>query len=116
MAAMSSTIVKDAGLPTNVTRFTMSASDTIPYIQGAGMVLVLYNTTASIVNVTFTGSAAPATISVPGIGGGFSLAGGKAVAVPATGATIIDLDDIYQYLQGTVTVTNGTGLVAMLYQ
>lgn len=106
--------VKDGGVPASPTRATMTASDTIPYAQGTGQVLVLYNTTASAVTVTFTGSLATA-VTYPGLGGPISLSGGKAVTVPASGATIVDLDDLSQYLQGVVTVTNGTGLVAMLY-
>lgn len=117
MAAITQTTVTDAGVPTNVTRLTMSASDTLTYSQGAGQVLVLYNTTASPVTVAMSGNAMPSTLSVAGIGGTMSLAGGKSVTVPASGATVVDLDDIYQYLQGgNVTITNGTGLVAMLYK
>lgn len=116
MAAIPQSLVKDAGVPVNLTRTTMSASDTFTFTQGTGQVLMLYNTTASPVVVALTGNAMPATIPVTGIGGTFSLAGGKSVTVPASGATVIDLDDIYQYLAGTsVTITNGTGLVAMLY-
>lgn len=116
MAAITqSTGVKDGGVPANVTRITMTASDTLTYNQGTGQVLVLFNNTASAVTATFTGSAAPASIPVLGIGGSFSLAGGKAITVPASGATVVDLDDLYQYLQGNVTITGGTGLLAMLY-
>jgi hypothetical protein len=116
MAAISQVTVKDAGVPVNLTRVTMTATDTLTFNQGSGQVLVLYNTTASGVTIALTGNAMPSTLSVPGIGGTMSLAGGKSVTVPASGATAIDLDDIYQYLQGTsVTITNGTGLVAMLY-
>lgn len=116
MAAILQSTVKDAGVPVNLTRLAMSASDTLTYNQGNGQVLVLYNTTASAVTVALAGNAMPATLQVPGIGGTMSLTGGKSVTVPASGSTVVDLDDIYQYLQGgTVTITNGTGLVAMLY-
>lgn len=116
MAAIQQSLVKDAGVPVNLTRLTMSASDTLTYQNGTGQVLVLYNTTASIVTVALTGNAMPATLSVPGLGGTVSLTGGKSVSVPASGVTVVDLDDIYQYLAGgNVTITNGTGLVAMLY-
>lgn len=116
MAAITQSTVKEAGVPVNLTRLAMSASDTLTYTQGAGQVLVLYNTTAAGVTVAISGNAMPATITVPGVGGTMSLAGGKSVTVPANGATVVDLDDIYQYLVGgNVTITNGTGLVAMLY-
>lgn len=116
MAAITQTNgVKDNGVPANLSRTTMTASDTLTYFSGTGQVLVLYNTTAAGVTVTFAGSTMPSTVPVAGVGGAFSLGAGKTVTVPASGATVVDLDDIYQYLQGNVTVTNGTGLVAMLY-
>lgn len=115
MAAITQVTVKDAGVAVTATRTVMSASDTLTYIQGAGQVLVLYNTTASLVTVTLTGSAAPASIPVPGIGGTFSLAGGKAIGVPASSTVVVDLDDLYQYLQGNVTLTGGIGVTAHLY-
>jgi len=50
-----------------------------------------------------------------------SAAGGKAVTVPASGQTLLNLDDIGAYLDsavptgGTVTVTGGVGVTAALY-
>jgi len=101
--------------PTNVTRTTLTASDTLTYQQGGGQQLSLYNTTASPVTVTLTGSA-PGTASLPGYGP-VSAAGGRAITVPANGWAVVKLDDIALYLasNGTVTVTNGTGLSAALY-
>lgn len=116
MAAITQSLVKDAGVPVNLNRLTMSASDTLTYNQGTGQVLVLYNTTAAAVTIAMTGSGMAPAITVPGIGGTMSLTGGKSVTVPANGTTVVDLDDIYQYLQGgNVTITNGTGLTAHLY-
>lgn len=116
MAAISQVTATSDSVPVNLTRLTMGASDTLTYVNGAKQMLLLYNTTASPVVATLTGNAMPATIPVPGVGGTFTLTGGKAITVPASGATLVDLDDIYQYLAGgTVTITGGTGLVAMLY-
>ena len=100
----------------NLTRTALTASDTLSYVQGSGQVLHLYNTTAAIVTVTLVGTA-PTTLSPDGYGGTLSTAGGKAVAVPANGWTVLELDDIWAFLtgSGTVTVTNGTGVVASLY-
>jgi hypothetical protein len=106
--------VKDSGAPTTVARTVLSASDTLTYTQGAGQILALYNTTASLVTVTLTGSAVQ-TITPPGYGGTISTAGGKAIGVPASSTVFVDLDDIFAYLQGTVTVTGGTGVTAHLY-
>lgn len=106
--------VKGTGTPSNLTRSVLSASDTLTYNQGSKQVLVLFNTTAAAVTVTLTGSLA-STVTPPGFGGTVSVAGGKAIIVPASGTTHVELDDIYAFLQGNVTVTNGTGLTAHLY-
>lgn len=101
--------------PTNVTRTTMTASDTLTYVQGAGQMLMLYNTTASAVNVTLVGSA-PTPLTPEGYGGTVSTSSGKVITVPASGWTVVELDDIWAFLTGTgtVTLTNGTGLTAAL--
>jgi hypothetical protein len=114
MAAILQTTVLSSDTAVNVTRTTMTASDTIPYVQGAGQVLVLYNTTASPVTVTMLGSAAT-TVSIPGMGGAINVAAGKTVQVPATGTTVVQLDDYSNFLSGNVTITGGTGLVAHLF-
>ena len=102
--------------PVNLTKTTLTASDTLTYVPGGSQMLSLYNTTASIVTVTLVGTA-PLTLSPAGYGGTISTAGGKAIAVPASGWTNLELDDISAFLAGTgaVTVTGGTGVVAALY-
>ena len=95
-------------------RTAMTTSDTLTYVQGSNQVLVMYNTTAGAINVTFTGSSA-GTIAPAGYGGTISVAGGKVVTVPASSTVLLALDDISAYLQGTITITNGTGLTAHLF-
>lgn len=99
-----------------LTRTTLTASDTLTFVRGAGQVLVLTNPTASVITVTLTGTA-PFTLRPDGFGGAVSTAGGKAVAVAANGSTLVVLDDIWAFLDGTgaVTVTGGTGAFAVLY-
>lgn len=101
---------------TNLTRTALTASDTLSYTRGAGLVLGLYNTTAAAVTVTLVGSA-PTNLTPDGFGGVVSTAAGKQIQVPASGLTIVELDDIWAFLTGTgtVTVTGGTGLVAFLF-
>jgi hypothetical protein len=106
--------VKGSGIPAQLARSVLTASDTLTYSQGSRQVLILFNTTASPVPVTLTGSAAT-TVTPPGFGGTVSVAAGKVVTVPASSTTHVELDDIYAFLQGTVTVTGGTGLTAHLY-
>lgn len=111
--------VTSASTAVNVTRTTLSASDTLTYVLGANQFLSLFNTTASPVVVTLTGTA-PVTALVVNRYGVVSAAGGKAITVPASGQTIINLDDIGAYLDGVVgasvvTVTGGVGVTAALY-
>jgi hypothetical protein len=99
--------------PVTLTRTTMTASDTLTYSPGARQMLFLYNTTASAVNITITGSTAT-SVNVPGYGS-VSVAAGKVVSVPASQSVLVDLDDISAYLSGTITLTNGTGVTAHLF-
>lgn len=116
---MAAIIQVDAtGLPTvpvTLTRTPLTAgTDTLTYVQGTKQQLVLWNTTAAPVTVTLVGSAAT-TVTPPGYGGTISVAAGKAILVPLSATVIVDLDDIYAYLQGNVTLTGGLGLTAHLY-
>lgn len=110
--------VNNAGssAPVNLTRTTLTASDTLTFVRGSRQNLHLYNTTASPVVVTLVGSA-PTSLTPSGYGGTLSTSGGKAITVPASGWTMVELDDIWAFLtgSGTVTLTGGTGLVAALY-
>lgn len=103
-----------SGVPVTLTRTILSASDTLTFNQGTRQFLVLFNTTASPVTATIIGSTAT-TISPPGYGGTVSVSAGKAILVPATSTVLVDLDDIYAYLQGTITVTGGVGVTAHLF-
>ncbi len=115
MAAIALTTALSGNGPVTIARTTLSASDTLAYVRGAGQRLFLVNTTAGALTATLTGNAATA-INVPGYGGTVAVSGGKAVAVPANSSVLVELDDIYAYLEGTVTVTGGTGLIAHFYQ
>jgi hypothetical protein len=120
MAALTFTTgVTSTNGPVAVTKQTMTTSDTFTYAQGQGMVAMLYNPNlGSTVTVTFVGTS-PTPINLPGGGGTFSTAGGKAVTVLNNGATFVDLDDISAYLtgNGTVTATSSlAGLFVFLFQ
>ena len=114
MAVIALTNVLAGNGPVTVTRTTLTASDTMVYTKGSRQKLFLVNNTAGVLTATLKGSTAT-TLDVPGYGGTVSLTAGKAVAVPANSSVLVDLDDIYAYLQGNVTVTGGTGLLAHLY-
>ena len=117
MAVISQTNgVSNSTAAVNLTRVTLTASDTLTYTPGAKQMLVLTNPTASVVTATLTGTA-PVPVFPQGFGGSVSTSGGKAIAVPANGSTAIYLDSISAFLAGTgaVTVTGGTGAFAVLY-
>jgi hypothetical protein len=102
---------------TTLTRTALSASDTLAYVQGTKQMLVLWNTTASLVTVTLTNASPNANTPVPGFGGTVATGSGKTVAVPASSTVIVDLDDYAAYLNGAgiATITGGTGVTAHLY-
>ena len=108
--------VSTASAAIALTGTTLTASDTLTYVQGAVQRINLVNGTGSTVTVTFTGTAPNTVIPVTGYGS-VSAAGGKAIAVPANSTMHLNLDNISNYLAGTgaVTVTGGTGVTAFLY-
>lgn len=98
---------------TTLARTTLSASDTLAYVAGSGMQMMLANNTAGALTATLVGSTAAAAYVVPGTGGAtLSLAAGKAVTVAANSTVEVSLDDLGLYLQGSITVTGGSLLIA----
>lgn len=89
-------------------------ADIIPFVRGSGQILILRNPTGSTISaVKIFGSAA----GISGIPGGvpvdYSL--GYLVGNIATlQSKFVRLEDIFLYLAGTVTVSVGAGLVAIL--
>ena len=114
MAQITQTAATDGGLAATLARTVLSSSDTLTYVAGSKQVIVLYNTTASLVTATIVGSTAT-TISPAGYGGTISVAAGKAISVPASSTVLVELDDISAYLVGSITITGGVGLTAHLY-
>lgn len=115
MATIINTSKNVAGAFT-ASKTTLTASDTLTYVPNVNAELIMYNTTGSPVNVTIDGSAGT-TVPVPGAGAQtFSVATGLVVAVPANEFVVIRLDTISAYLNGTVAVTGGTGVVAAIIQ
>ncbi|MDP1620409.1 MAG: hypothetical protein Q8K33_24195 [Cypionkella sp.] len=97
-----------------VVETTMTASDTLVFRQGAGQMLRLRNTTAGALTVTLTGADA---VSANILGGGVvNYAAGitSGVIAATTGDVVIPLDSIFNYLQGVITLTGGTGIKASI--
>lgn len=112
MATLNNTSLKPGGIITPVEN-TLTASDVLIWDQNTpGAVLVLRNPTGGALSPVITGSQASAAVPVPGFGT-VSAAAGLAVGSIAAGATrFIPLDSRREFLQGTITITSGVGLVA----
>jgi hypothetical protein len=114
MANIVSTTLQGLGVRT-VTRTTLTASDTFTYNQGREALLILDNVTAGALTVNIDG-ADGTTVPVAGIGN-VSVASGFTTGSIAAGACVaIPLDTIFQYLQGVIAVTGGTGIKATLVE
>ena len=113
MATIAQTTLTGVEGPLHLTRTVLTASDTLTYLRGAKQVLTLVNSTGADVTITITGSVKP-NVPVPGYVGTVSTASGKTVLVEDGTTVAIQLDTIYAFLQGTVSITGGTGLVATL--
>ncbi len=113
MAAIAATSAKQNG-DFLVTTTTLGASDTLTYLDGTKQLLVLANPTGGNITVTIDGDGGT-TITPPGFGGTVSVSSGKSITVNAGTTKAVRLDTISAFLQGTVAVTGGSGLVASLY-
>lgn len=116
MPALTSTSARAGGVITP-TENTLTASDTFTWDQSIpGAVLILRNGTGGALSPTINGNQASAAIPVRGFGS-VSAAGGLAVgSIPAGQTRIIPLDSRKEFLQGTITITGGTGITATLLQ
>ena len=114
MALIASTTLQGLGVRL-VTRTTLTASDTFTYNLGREAVLILDNITAGALTVNIDG-AGGTTVPVPGIGD-VSVSSGLSTGSIAAGACVaIPLDTVFQYLQGVIAVTGGTGIRATLIE
>jgi hypothetical protein len=102
------------GKPRASTRTTLGASgNSIPYVKGQGQILVLHNATVGSLTPTINGSGNVAA-EIEGAGE-INFASGLSLGAIAVGAQLlVNLDFISQYLNGTIDITSGTGLVATL--
>jgi hypothetical protein len=114
MAVIAATNMQAAGVRT-VTETTLGASDTFVYNASRNPVLYLNNETGGALTVTIDGSGGT-TVPVAGIGNVSVADGYSTGSIAAGGVRAIVLSTISKYLQGTVTVTGGTGIVASLLE
>lgn len=115
MPAITATSMQGAGQRA-VTQTTLNGTDSLVYNASARPVLVLRNPTAGALSPVIDGNGGT-TVQVAGVGS-VDVSGGYAVGSIAatTGIVAIPLDSISAYLQGTIAITSGTGLVATLLE
>lgn len=111
MANLTNTSKNVNGVVTPTKIVVGTSGDTLTYNAGAAQELILFNNSASAVNVTITGSTAT-TVAVPKAGAAtFSVAAGLVVSVPANGFAFVPMDNHASYFQGTVSIVAATGAV-----
>ena len=90
----------------------MASGDTITFTRGTGQWLHLRNITGGSLTPLITGSAAPSSFPIDGAAP-LNTSTGWSMGAMAAGATrAIPLDDIWPYLQGTISITGNTGMEA----
>lgn len=88
-----------------------TSGDTLAYVPDRSQELWLFNTGNADVNVNVDGSGGT-TVTIPGAAGlAVSVASGLTVTVLANSFSSVMLDRAKAYLQGSVSITAGTGAV-----
>lgn len=113
MAAIPSIAVVNTGAFTAAIT-TLSADDTITFNAKKRQLLVLRNTTAGSLTVTIDGDGGT-TVNVSGIGS-VSVAGGYAIAVPASESRAVLLSAVSAYCKGVVHLLGAANLTAQLFE
>ena len=114
MAVITATQITGSGSRV-VAETTLGASDTLVYNPSRRAILELRNPTAGALVPNIKG-AAGTTLSFPGLPSVSVTAGYTFPSIAAGASVAVPLDTISAYLQGVVTVTLGTGLVARLLE
>ena len=110
MALLTNTSLRPGGIITPVDN-TLTASDTISWDQNVpNAVLVLRNPTGGALSPSIAGSNST-TVPVTGVGS-VSVNPLAVGSIPAGQTRVIPLDSRREFLQGTITITGGTGIIA----
>jgi len=115
MATIVATSISGSGAIA-VTQTTLTGTaDTFTYRQGVTQTLIFTNPTAGALTPVIDG-ASSTSVSVEGIGA-IDVSGGFSMGSIAAGASkTIRTETISAYLSGTIAITGGTGLVAVLLE
>ena len=114
MPAITATTLQGSGKRT-LTETTLNGTDSFVYNAAANPILTLRNATGGALTPVIDG-AGGTTVAVSGIGD-VTVSGGYSVgSIAASAHVVIPLASISAYLQGTIAITGGTGLVATLME
>ncbi|MEP2955528.1 MAG: hypothetical protein ABJN39_09325 [Sulfitobacter sp.] len=101
---------------TSVIETTLTGtSDTFVFDRSRRQTLILRNATAGALTPTLTGSDA-GTVTLGGIGDVDLSTGWSPGAISVGGVIAVRPVDIKKYLAGTIAISGGTGLVAVLLE
>ena len=113
------TVVPTETNPSGVVAITETtldgSSDTFTYKQNAKQRLVLRNDTAGALSPVIDGDGAT-SVGIDGIGAVDVSAGFAVGSIGIAEVVSINTDSIREYLKGTIDITGGTGLVAILME
>lgn len=104
MATITVTDMTGPGVAT-ITWTTATASDTFTYQSGRRQIMLIDNISGGAITPNIDGDGATSK-AVAGIGGSLDTSGGFDFASIANGAVVaVDLDEIKEYLKGTIAMT-----------
>lgn len=112
MATLTATSLQGSGSRL-ATVNTLTASDTFTYTKGSGQILYIDNVTAGALTINIDGDGGT-TVPVGGIGSVSVTSGYTLPSLAAGASTVIPLDSIFAYLQGTIAMTGGDAAEAVL--
>jgi hypothetical protein len=112
MAVIAQTSARGTHGPFTITETTLGASDTFVRDTRFKQFLVLRNPTGGSLTLTIDGDGG-SNVNAPGLGV-VAVGGGTAVVVAAGAHRWVNLSTIEQYLQGTITCSGASGLVAAI--
>jgi len=114
MATIVATQTKGSGVVA-ITETTLGASDTFELKKNANQRLILRNDTVGALTPLIDGDGST-SVGVEGIGS-IDVSGGFSVGEMAADEVVsINTDSIREYLKGTIEITGGTGIVAILME
>lgn len=117
MAALNASSAANAGTPnasiTSSTLNTLTSSDTFSFQSGD--IIHMRNATGGALTPNFLGNANSA-IGVPGYGLAPTSSGYTCASIAPAAERLIRADDILAHIQGSTTITGGTGIIMTIFR